>query len=254
MTERKYSVASIGPRSTVSCGPSGGWRLRLHYEIQDPQPADDDFETPDVVVKFSGPTWTCCCPIRPSCCWRWSTSPWSAARALRGPFAHFLRCQRLPPAADRGTALERHHRGRKGEAHRHAVPLQPHEQPRAPRHPPGVARETTLRSESSGAAPAATWWFTPPACRACPKSRIFPRALPPPVRRATIATAGRAATTVVVGAAIAEAVRLGGEGNGFTTETQSHRKNTKARQSSSSQRRRRPLRLRWLGACVFGIA
>lgn len=27
----------------------------MNYEIQDMKPADDDFETPDVVVKFSGP-------------------------------------------------------------------------------------------------------------------------------------------------------------------------------------------------------
>ena len=56
MTERKYSVASIGSRidgflrATLQ---NGGFKLQ--YEIQDVESGDDDFETPDVVVKFSGP-------------------------------------------------------------------------------------------------------------------------------------------------------------------------------------------------------
>ena len=56
MTERKYSVASIGLRidgfldATLQ---NGG--IKLTYEIQDAAPANDDFETPDVMVKFSGP-------------------------------------------------------------------------------------------------------------------------------------------------------------------------------------------------------
>ncbi len=55
MTERKYSVASIGLRidgfldATLQ---NGG--IKLTYEIQDAAPSDDDFETPDVMVKFSG--------------------------------------------------------------------------------------------------------------------------------------------------------------------------------------------------------
>ena len=56
MTERKYSTASIGSRidgflrTTLH---SAG--LRVQFEIADVQSGDDDFETPDVVVKFSGP-------------------------------------------------------------------------------------------------------------------------------------------------------------------------------------------------------
>jgi spoIIIJ-associated protein len=56
LTERKYSVASIGLRidgfldATLQ---NGG--IKLSYEIQDAAPSDDDFETPDVMVKFSGP-------------------------------------------------------------------------------------------------------------------------------------------------------------------------------------------------------
>lgn len=55
MSERKYSVASIGIKidgflqTTLE---NGGFKL--HYEIQDQRPAEEDFETPDVVVKFSG--------------------------------------------------------------------------------------------------------------------------------------------------------------------------------------------------------
>ena len=40
----------------VSCRPpcrTAGFELT--YEIQDAAPADDDFETPDVMVKFTGP-------------------------------------------------------------------------------------------------------------------------------------------------------------------------------------------------------
>ena len=56
MTERKYSVAANGLRidgfldTTLQ---NGG--IQLTYEIQDAAPANDDFETPDVMVKFGGP-------------------------------------------------------------------------------------------------------------------------------------------------------------------------------------------------------
>ena len=56
MTERKYSVTSVGlkidgflQQSLENAG------LELDYEILDAAPAEDDFETPDVMVKFSGP-------------------------------------------------------------------------------------------------------------------------------------------------------------------------------------------------------
>lgn len=55
MTERKYFSASIGPRIEGLLRPvlqNGGFHL--NYEIQDAEPAADDFETPDVVVKFGG--------------------------------------------------------------------------------------------------------------------------------------------------------------------------------------------------------
>jgi len=56
VSERKYSVVSIGIRidgfleATLD---NGGFKV--NYEIQDQQSSDEDFETPDVVVKFSGP-------------------------------------------------------------------------------------------------------------------------------------------------------------------------------------------------------
>jgi spoIIIJ-associated protein len=56
VTERKYSVTSIGLRvdgflqETIQ---NAGFDLR--YEIEDVTSADGDFETPDVAVKFFGP-------------------------------------------------------------------------------------------------------------------------------------------------------------------------------------------------------
>ena len=56
MNERKYSATTIGPRidgflkATLR---NGGFKA--DYEIRDVDPAGDDFETPDVGVKFSGP-------------------------------------------------------------------------------------------------------------------------------------------------------------------------------------------------------
>ena len=56
MTERKYSVATVGLRidgflqETLQ---NGGFKLE--YELMDSRPSDDDFETPDIMVKFTGP-------------------------------------------------------------------------------------------------------------------------------------------------------------------------------------------------------
>ncbi len=57
MTERKYSAAATGPRidsflrSTLRTAG-----FELNYEIQDAAPArEDEVETPDIVVKFTGP-------------------------------------------------------------------------------------------------------------------------------------------------------------------------------------------------------
>lgn len=56
MTDRKYSVAAIGSKIDGFLQPllrNAGFQLR--YDIADSETADDDFETPDVVVKFTGP-------------------------------------------------------------------------------------------------------------------------------------------------------------------------------------------------------
>jgi spoIIIJ-associated protein len=56
VTQRKYSASSIGPkidallRTTLD---NGGFHV--NFSILDVDPGEDDFETPDVVVKFSGP-------------------------------------------------------------------------------------------------------------------------------------------------------------------------------------------------------
>jgi len=56
LTERKYSVASIGLRIDgfldATLQNAG---IKLTYDIQDAAPSTDDFETPDVTVKFNGP-------------------------------------------------------------------------------------------------------------------------------------------------------------------------------------------------------
>lgn len=56
MSDRKYSVASCGARIDEflrrTLQDAG---LKLNFEMMDAAPAIDDFETPDVAVKFSGP-------------------------------------------------------------------------------------------------------------------------------------------------------------------------------------------------------
>jgi spoIIIJ-associated protein len=52
---RKYSVSSVGPRIDQFLGnvlEKAGFQM--DFQVADGQAADDDFETPDVVVKFSG--------------------------------------------------------------------------------------------------------------------------------------------------------------------------------------------------------
>ncbi len=56
VSDRKYSVASIGRKidqflRTVLAQA----HLQVDYEIADCTPAPDDFETPDIMVRFSGP-------------------------------------------------------------------------------------------------------------------------------------------------------------------------------------------------------
>lgn len=56
MTERKYSVTTIGLRIDGFLGATlqaGGFDVQ--YDIEDVAAAEGDFETPDVMVKFTGP-------------------------------------------------------------------------------------------------------------------------------------------------------------------------------------------------------
>ena len=56
MSERKYAVTSIGSRIDSFLRPVlRDGNFRVDFAIQDAAPAPDDFETPDVVVKFTGP-------------------------------------------------------------------------------------------------------------------------------------------------------------------------------------------------------
>jgi spoIIIJ-associated protein len=56
LTERKYSVGTIGLRiDGFLQNTLENASIELDYEIQDAAPGDDDFETPDVMVQFSGP-------------------------------------------------------------------------------------------------------------------------------------------------------------------------------------------------------
>jgi spoIIIJ-associated protein len=56
VNERKYSVTAVGDRieDFLDCVLDNSG-LDRDFELADGTPADDDFETPDVVVKFSGP-------------------------------------------------------------------------------------------------------------------------------------------------------------------------------------------------------
>jgi spoIIIJ-associated protein len=56
VNQRKYSVGSVGLKIDGFLGTTlqnGGFHLE--YDIQDVESSDGDFETPDVMVKFTGP-------------------------------------------------------------------------------------------------------------------------------------------------------------------------------------------------------
>jgi spoIIIJ-associated protein len=55
VNERKYSVVSVGPKIDQFLDPvldQAGFDL--DYEIADVESGEADFETPDIVVRFSG--------------------------------------------------------------------------------------------------------------------------------------------------------------------------------------------------------
>jgi spoIIIJ-associated protein len=56
VSEQKYAVTAIGPRMEsflTTVLHDGGFRVT--FEMEDASPAEDDFETPEVQVRFSGP-------------------------------------------------------------------------------------------------------------------------------------------------------------------------------------------------------
>jgi spoIIIJ-associated protein len=56
VSERKYSLASIGPRIERLLRPTlRNAGFKVDFEMQDVATAADDFETPDLAVKFNGP-------------------------------------------------------------------------------------------------------------------------------------------------------------------------------------------------------
>ena len=56
MTQRKYTAASAGPRiDTFLQQTLQNGAFKLKYEILDSEASDGDFETPDIMVKFTGP-------------------------------------------------------------------------------------------------------------------------------------------------------------------------------------------------------
>ena len=55
MSERKYSTAATGPKiDQFLSGILASAGFKLQFRLEDARIAADDFETPDVVVKFSG--------------------------------------------------------------------------------------------------------------------------------------------------------------------------------------------------------
>ena len=56
MSQTKYNVASVGARIDAFLKETlRNASIDLSYEMEDAAPATDEFETPDVIVKFSGP-------------------------------------------------------------------------------------------------------------------------------------------------------------------------------------------------------
>lgn len=56
MSQPKYTVASAGPRIDAFLKQTlENASIHLKYSMEDATPAGDDFETPDILVKFTGP-------------------------------------------------------------------------------------------------------------------------------------------------------------------------------------------------------
>ncbi len=102
VTQRKYSVG-FGRTAhrrfpAVPCcqAPASSCGTR----IQDAEPGEGDFETPDVVVKFTGPDVDLLLANKAEMLLALEHLAMETLRsAFRRPLAHFLRRQRLPAAA-----------------------------------------------------------------------------------------------------------------------------------------------------------
>ena len=190
VSDRKYSVASIGPRIDGFLEAT----LRnagLQRRLRDPRraAADDDFETPDVVVKFSGPDVDLLLANRAELL---LALEHVTMEVLRMPSEDHSRISfdandyRLLRIEE--LRRQRHGRRGKSEAHGRALPLQPHEQPRAPRDPPGPAQRTRRAQREPRIGPGARrGGATRPAWPACPSRPRFAastsRGAPRPRRR-----------------------------------------------------------------------
>ena len=94
MSDRKYSVASAGTRIDGFLRPlleRAGFRV--DYEMADGHSAAGDFETPDIVVKFTGADVDLLLANRAELLLALEHVTMEALRMPRGSFAHFFRCQ-----------------------------------------------------------------------------------------------------------------------------------------------------------------
>jgi spoIIIJ-associated protein len=180
VTERKYSVASIGSRIDGFCGPPSAMEAsRCTYEISGRGAAEGDFETPDVVVKFSGADVDLLLANRAELLLALEHVTMEMLRMPSEDHSRIsfdandyrlLRIEELRLSAM--TAAEK--------VKRTGVPFRFNPMNSRERRVIHLALrgETAVRSESFGAGPGGRWWSTPPAWRACPSP------LDPEMRRA----------------------------------------------------------------------
>ena len=130
--------------------------INLKYEIQDAAPAEDDFETPDVHVKFSGPDVDLLLSNRAELL---LSLEHVTMEMLHMPSEDHSRISfdandyRLLRIEE--LAAQRRCRRRPRQAHRHLFLFQPDEQPRAPRDSSGAAQRKrgTQRKRRHGTGP-----------------------------------------------------------------------------------------------------
>ena len=184
----------------------------LQAELRDPgrrDRRDGDFETPDVMVKFTGPDVDLLLANRAELLLALEHVTMEMLRMPSEDHSRIsfdandyrlLRIEELRLSAV--TAAEKVKRTGA------AVPLQPDEQPRAPRDPPGAAqRDRRAQRKPAARVRSGRWWSIPPAWPAFPSRPASLDAAAPPM------AADRAAVTRDRGAAIAVARGRGGRGD-----------------------------------------